>query len=897
MKKLTNAHQASVYYDKDDYYMQSRLVAPSSWWGEGARRLRLSGEVDRDAFRELLEGRLPNGIILDKGSDGTHSPGVDLTFSAPKSVSLLGLIHGDERVLRAHEHAVTIALKHLQRTTPRVRVRSDGLLRVEATNNLIVARFSHESSRALDPQLHTHCVVMNATKRSDGQWKALANQEIYRAHRAIGAVYRAELAGRLRQLGYGIERTHADGRFEVAGFSKETLDAFSQRRAQIEAHLEARRLDGARAARVAAVATRDAKRDVDRDVLREDWGNRARSLGVDFEQARARSRAMDRGSRRARADEVLDRAVEHLTERKVVAAEQRIIQHALGLGVGDVRLEDVQRALARKVEEGALVPAVSSRQKDPHARHYTTDAALLVERDLLHILERGRGRESALIGAADLGRAIEEVDRLGAHRLTAGQSEAIRLALSTNDRIVGIQGYAGTGKTSGALLHIRRLAEQEGLEVRGFAPSAAAAEILERDAGMPSMTLARFLKSRESKYTVRQLWIVDESSMMSNHTARAFLDRARRARARVVFVGDRDQLPAIQAGGPFGLLIDHGMPVATIETIVRQKNPEILKAVVKTIQRDHDGALRQVAPHVIQRPALSMRLGCMVAAYLSVPEAERDSVLIITPRNDERQRLNEQIRERLKGRSQLGKHEIDAEILVAKDLTRAAARDPLSYEGGDIIRFTNGCGRLDIPRGTLWSVAGRVGGVLTLQGDSRIVRWNPNDGPSVEVYRREWRELAVGDMIRWTRNDRKQRRVNGEVGRVVSVDLEANVAEVRFRKGIRTLRLDAAGHWEHAYATTVHAAQGRTADRVLLHLEVDQAKMLGHEGWYVGLSRARKEIKIYTDDRKRLAKEIGISIQQESAIAVERDRVRKRPAERSKEKEERTYFYGFGRGF
>ena len=180
-----------------------------------------------------------------------------------------------------------------------------------------------------------------------------------------------------------------------------------------------------------------------------------------------------------------------------MASERQLIQIALSFGVGSIRHEDLDRALDRKIERGELVAGTSSKEKDPFVRQFTTDRALALERDLLDLVDKGRGRVSPIASSEQIERALQEIDRQSAHALTSGQSEAIRLALSTEDRVVGIQGYAGTGKTTGALLHIRRIAEAAGFEVRGFAPSAAAAEILQRDAGVASTTLARFLRGRK----------------------------------------------------------------------------------------------------------------------------------------------------------------------------------------------------------------------------------------------------------------------------------------------------------------------------------------------------------------------------------------------------------------
>ena len=170
-RPLVNAQQAAVYYEADDYYVDGQHLSPSSWWGEGARRLGLRGSVDRETFHELLHGRLPNGVDIARGGGKSHRPGLDLTFSAPKSVSLVALVSADDRVLKAHEHAVTVALSHLEERAVRARATKEGVTRTEETDNLLVARFNHDSSLALDPQLHTHAVVLNATQRSDGAWE------------------------------------------------------------------------------------------------------------------------------------------------------------------------------------------------------------------------------------------------------------------------------------------------------------------------------------------------------------------------------------------------------------------------------------------------------------------------------------------------------------------------------------------------------------------------------------------------------------------------------------------------------------------------------------------------------------------------------------------------------
>ena len=233
---------------------------------------------------------MPDGPRLGRpGKDGElhHRPGRDLTVSAPKSVSLAALVGGDARVAEAHGRAVTRTLAWVEARAVETRMKNpDGRGMIRAGNQkAVIATFTHETSRNLDPQLHTHAVIANMVQGEDGRWRTMANEKLYSSKMLIGALYRSELARELTSLGYGIEKTHADGRFEIAGVSRDVIDAFSTRRAEIEAAIEGRGLgtpaENQRAAQRAALMTRAAKRDVDRAELREMWRRQANGLGFD----------------------------------------------------------------------------------------------------------------------------------------------------------------------------------------------------------------------------------------------------------------------------------------------------------------------------------------------------------------------------------------------------------------------------------------------------------------------------------------------------------------------------------------------------------------------------------------------------------------------------------------
>ena len=298
---LGSASQGASYYERDGYYAKDdpEHKAASAWAGAGAAALGLDGEVDADVFRTVLEGKVPDGSgtqLGRRGKEGSieHRPGRDLTFSAPKSVSLAALVGGDERIVDAHDRAVAATLAWVEKNAGETRMQDPATGRMvrAGSQKIVAATFRHDTSRNLDPQLHTHAVLANLVQGEDGKWRSMANEGLYERQKLIGMLYRSELARGLSRLGYGVEKTHADGRFEIAGVARQVVEAFSTRRAEIEAAMAERGLgdsaDSPRLAERAALMTRAAKRDIDREELRGVWERQARRARVRREGAGGR---------------------------------------------------------------------------------------------------------------------------------------------------------------------------------------------------------------------------------------------------------------------------------------------------------------------------------------------------------------------------------------------------------------------------------------------------------------------------------------------------------------------------------------------------------------------------------------------------------------------------------
>ena len=437
--------QGASYYERDGYYAKDDPAhrEASAWAGKGAADLGLSGPVDPDVFRAVLEGEVPDGSgrrLGRRGKDGGihHRPGRDLTLSAPKSVSLLALVGGDARVIEAHDAAVARTLAWVERNVAETRMSDpeSGRIVRAGDQKTVVATFRHDASRNMDPLLHTHSVIANMVRGADGKWRAMSNEKLYaRDKMLIGATYRSELARELEVFGYRTEKTHADGRFEIAGVPRNVIEAFSTRRAEIEAAVAERgagaTAENQRLAQRAALMTRARKREVDKTTLRATWEKQAADLGFDPKTlaAEAMSRgAVSRDAGRGAdetagpAREAVEWAVAHLAEREAVFSRAGLLTGALAWDPGAVSMAEAEREVARREKAGTLHAADLPGAKDV----LTTDRAVAAERETIALLEAGRGRGSPAMRARAVDKALE---KRSAHRGPEGRGQTHSLGI------------------------------------------------------------------------------------------------------------------------------------------------------------------------------------------------------------------------------------------------------------------------------------------------------------------------------------------------------------------------------------------------------------------------------------------------------------------------------------
>jgi conjugative relaxase-like TrwC/TraI family protein len=922
MNNVGSAGQALHYFSKDNYYTQDEGLEKSEWFGQGAAALGLSGQIERQDFFEILNGKV-DGQELGKfvvneetgEREREHRPGTDMTFSAPKSVSLLAEVAGNREVREAHEAAVKKALTYIESELAYTRQMKDGELESVKTGNLVVAMFRHNTSRELDPQTHTHAVIMNATKREDGEWRSLTNDEIWKAQRVVGAIYTGELASKLQELGYELRRTDEKGNFEVVGVTREQIEHYSQRRADIEASLKSRGVDmdsaTAQDKEDATLMTRAKKVDVDHDALIADWKGRAQTIGLNLAEIQAKAEAAREQGGIMREDKLTGRqamefAAAHLIEREAVVSKEDLMKTALEHGVGRVSPTDVQKAFDKLEAEGHLV-------KLPDG-NYTTAKMLGSERWALDQVQAQKGVMPAIMAAEHVSDRLGKAEDKQGFKYTDGQKEAITTVLTTEDRYVAVQGLAGTGKTT-MLRSLKEMAQEQGYTVRGMAPTGAASKVLARETGIATDTVSMFqIKERQLQKDIEfakqfapdfqrkpEMWIVDESSFLSQRQKAQLDHMAAKAGAKVVYLGDTLQLQGVEAGKPFELAQKQGgIETAYMTEISRQKTPDLKAAVDIITGRDQltdGGRLTAVElknnarafehmdkTGMVKEVTNGGLIDAAVKDVLAMSAAERERTIVITAYNKDRHEINAGVRDGLKQTGEVSRIEQNKEIFISKGWTRAVTKEAQYYNAGDVVRFGRDYKQIDAAKGEYARVVSTdaTRGVVLLQKENgQTIAWEPKKNNTVEVYDAERRDIAKGDIIRMTRNEGEFK--NGEVARVAAIDGDKVKLELKQGEAISYHDVDLAKskHWDYAYASTVHASQGATQHRAMFVIRAPEdenekkqarqleamAKVFGNRSFYVGSTRASHELSIYTNDKAVAAK--AVSAQQDKTSAVE----------------------------
>jgi len=841
-------------------YLSEGGERPMTWCGRGAERLGLSGVCNLDDFEALCYGQEPRSgehlTVRDKGA--VRRICYFAQISAPKDVSLLYLVGGDERIAKWWDEAVAETLLEMEALT-HTRVRRAGAEGDRCTGEMIAAVVTHETSRAVDPQLHTHVCILNVTYDSTEQrWKGIQPSPYYRHQGFLREVCYNRLAARMRTAGYGIESRPGIG-FDVTGVPARLRERFSKRRQQIAAAASRLGVSSQDALQAIAADSRAEKSHIDRAKLLSGWRAEA---GDDL--ARLVAVIPDSSaSPPIDAPEVTQAALRsaeaHLFERSSVVDERVLLREALCAGRGATSLDSLRQALTARVGAGDLL------------RHH----------DEIASRESLAAEEEFVDWAKHAPRVLPVGGVPEVTGLAPEQAAAVRGLIACDHRVLVLQGDAGTGKTT-TLRAVLRAVESTGMRIFGCAPSAGATAVLRQELTADAQTLQRLLIDTELQAAMRgRMVLVDEAGLISVREMRDLCRLAHVHDYRLLLVGDVKQHHAVEAGDALRCLQKYAeVPTFRLSEIRRQRDPRYRAAIKLLAKGDAHGAFAAFERLGAVKETRSASELYAVAAdeYLRALKAE-ETCLAISPVWSEIHAFTRVVRERLQSALLIGPDERQTNSILPLKWTREQRRHAANYRTGDVLTFHRDCG--DFTRHETVRVTRLEGKQLIVQtSEGTCMSFDPGRWSSFEVGTEKAISLARGDRLLIRCNVAAHGLRNGDLVEISSFGTDGAINLRDGRKLPTWFR-----QFTHGYATTSHAAQGKTVDRGIVLLAKAGLAAANLKQAYVSNSRFRLGQRIFTTDRR--AARSAMARPDDRKLASElrkstppslRDRVHLRPA-------------------
>lgn len=879
-KTQHNLKNAQEYFEEHlcvgDYYDEGQRVA-GEWIGLGADRLGLSGKVLAEDFLKLCENQHPStGEKLTPELKTTRVQNgqtvadrrifYDFTFSPPKSVSLAGLIGKDERILEAHNRAVKSALHEFEAFAA-TRIRKNGAQNDRLTGNFAAALFTHDTSRALDPHLHTHCVVFNVTfDPVENRWKALQNYELLRARKFAENVYYHEFARELRHFGYQLQN-RARGDFQVEGVSEELCDRFSKRHTQVDEALAKLLKDKPELAggnlqdlreQLAATERTRKQRDLGRDELQKLWNSQlTKSERESLQQLQKTPENAVKNEQRTGVAEAVQWAEEHLFDRNSVVLECQVWQEALGRARGGnfpvselmdfTRQRDYIRDKARPGE-------------------VTLREVLLREWEIVQTAKEGFGNCLPLVSNP----------RPAGSQLDPEQRQALDALLRSTHGISVFRGGAGTGKS----FVLRELVDQlrkSGRSVVILAPQRQQVVEMEK-AGFPSpTTVANFLTKRELADSA--VIVVDEAGQIGGRQMLDLVRLSEDRHGRLLLSGDTRQHGAVEASDAL-LAIERHAGVKPVELHkIRRQDPALgrdaderkhIRIYRKAVEAAAAGKLADSFERLDKMGAI---VACgvgeqsdqLAAEYLRLA-TQNASAVVVSQTWGEVHRVNSRVRDALKGKGLLGTTDAMVQVLERIDLTNAQKRDERFYPPEGIVVFNQKV-RAAQP-GTKGKLAGVVKAGVLIEVSGKFVTVPNKLLNRITLCQSRDVNLASGDRLHLKANRRLTsggRVTNGELVTVKSVRADGGVELTDGRVLDQNYREFLPG-----YAVTSYGSQGKTVDYVLFS-DSTVKPATNAQQWYVTISRGRRGIRIFTPDKQQLRENVTRSDHRPLAMELAAD--------------------------
>ncbi|MCG8491689.1 MAG: relaxase domain-containing protein [Sneathiellales bacterium] len=854
----------------NDYYAGKSQIT-GTWHGSACSRLDISGHVSTGDFQSLLNNINPaTGNKLTARNSPNRRPMYDFTFNAPKSVSLVHAITGDQDILNAHQSAVLETMAAIEADMQTQAGTGKGKHYV-TTGNIAFAQFVHTTSRpvkrikkktyAPDPHLHSHCAVINATWfEKQARFRAIEIGNIKAQGAYYEALYHSRLAKALKHSGYELMRTGK--RWEIKGLDRALIEKFSGRTLEIEAESLKRGITSEKRKAQLGRMTRH-KKDIgiDDDMLHEFW---LEILSDDeYRTIITAKKHNDGGSDPDNPSpigliyrkQIVDHALDHMLERHSAVSEKKLLAYAIDRASGTLSAQEIREELASRSDiMSATINTV---------RYITTTAMEAEEARLITCANKTKNKALPLNPAY----------KIQCDYLNKGQRAAIDHVLTSKDQMTIIAGDAGVGKTT-LLQEVKCAIEETGKSLFAFAPSSEASRGVLRSKGFDGAETVEFLLSNEAfqERLKDQVILIDEAGLISVPAMNRILDIAQKQNARLILSGDWKQHSAVERGDALKILeTKSGLKPARVNEILRQRSREIYKSIIERIassigcKYDPDSRKKEMLEafddldrhnHIQEIEDLDMRLKALARDYEARSSGSPDDVLVVAPTHREGRAITEEIRLALKASGRIEGRDQELTRLQSRHLSCAQKQSSASYEAGEIIEFhRNAKGFKAGSRYIVQKITDNGQVIVRQSGKDDMAALPLGSASRFEVYKPETIRVAAGDHVRITKNSKSlagSALYNGQTYTVMGFDDHGNI---KLSGGHILSKY--AQHFTHGYVSTSHGSQGKDAKTVLIAQSAMSFAASNDKQFYVSVSRGVEECLIYTDDKASLKEAIS----------------------------------------
>lgn len=797
ISKPKSASAGLSYFQADSYYAGDE----GSWIGKGAESLGLGETLSKREFNMILKGRGLSGDALVKNTnDGRRRSYVDFTFSAPKSVSILS--YSDSRIEAAHNKAVQKTIQELEKNYCITREGAGGTYSYR-TGNVIAARFNHHESRELDPQLHSHCVLMNMTKGRDGKFRSIEMSQMFKNKMYLGQMYRNELAIELSNIGYGIKVTErSKGLFELAGVEENVISEFSTRRKQVleaKAKYEKFSVSDAEKAAMACLDSRKYKKKHDIDEIREITERKLEEFGTSLKKVREEALKEIAPVKKLTPGECLNMAMADITESQSAFTRESAINLAMKNGLGVYSRETLEGVFnsSKEIQYLGSKNVMVGKTVSPNVDYFTTNDIVNIETGIVLQAERLAESSPQFVDSEKVKKVLDW-RTAGGTNYSEGQRKAIEMMCTSKSFLNICQGDAGAGKTF-AVETFREIVNESGFVVRGFAPTAKAAVELQ-SAKIETSTVDSFLLSKKQNIGKSEIWVVDESGMMGSRKLAKFLHEAEKFGAKVVLIGDSKQFAAVEQGKMFADLQAHLSSkngYAEITEVRRQKTAHMINVVSDFKKKTADGVQAALAKmqnsNLIQQITDRVkRLSAVATDYLN-DRSNGVNTIVLTATNNDRNDLNANIRTTLVSQGIVSEG-YQFQTLQTAGVSGNNRRFADSYRKGQQIFLQKDV--QGIKPGTQAEIikADPGNNVLTIEYTKKKTEKKQQQqldlfqaADRIQTFNRVEKQFGIGDSVITLKNDKLLGVANGKIGTIKNIDENGNVSILFDRKDLKNI--------------------------------------------------------------------------------------------------------------